>query len=67
MGWFSNLPTRNKFFFSFGIIIALLLVVLFTAYRSIGKMNHLQESLYSKEFLPAFSLLRYSSDPMSLT
>jgi methyl-accepting chemotaxis protein len=50
MKWFADLQTRSKLVLGFGLMIALLAVVIATAYRSITTMQQSLESLAQVEF-----------------
>ncbi len=56
MNLFLNLTTRNKLFFTFGLMILLLSCVTVTAYRSIVAMQASQEILYQRDFADAVNL-----------
>ncbi|MDP1721288.1 MAG: MCP four helix bundle domain-containing protein, partial [Candidatus Nanopelagicaceae bacterium] len=57
MNLFLNLTTRNKLFFTFGLMILLLSCVTATAYRSITAMQSSQEILYSRDFADTVDLM----------
>jgi methyl-accepting chemotaxis protein len=57
MNWFLNLRTRAKLFWSFGLLIVLMLVLTGTAYRTITTLQDSQENLYHQHFTLASDLL----------
>ncbi|MDP3866395.1 MAG: methyl-accepting chemotaxis protein, partial [Rhodoferax sp.] len=49
MKWFLNLTTRNKLFVSFGLMFALMVWVIASAYTGINTLRESQERLYSED------------------
>jgi methyl-accepting chemotaxis protein len=60
MTWFLNLTTRNKLFVSFGLMFALMVWVIASAYTGISTLRESQEILYSEDIANVrdFQLLR---------
>jgi methyl-accepting chemotaxis protein len=61
MNWFINLATRIKLFFSFGLMVAFLLLVIATAYKGLTALRQSQEDLFRNDFLPTIQLLELRS------
>ena len=57
MKWFLNLTTRNKLFLGFGLITALLAVVIQVAYLGIAAIQESQKNLYEEDFANERDLL----------
>ncbi len=62
MKWFLNLTTRNKLFLGFGLMIALLAVVITFAYQGIATIQAAQQKLYQEEFANAQDLMKLRAD-----
>ncbi len=62
MKWFLNLTTRNKLFLGFGLMIALLSVVITFAYQGIATIQAAQQKLYQEEFANAQDLMKLRAD-----
>ena len=61
MKWFVNLATRIKLFLSFGLMVALLLVIVATAHTGLSAFRQSQEDLFRNDFLPAIELMELRS------
>lgn len=57
MTWFLNWTTRTKLFFGFGLITALLIISITTAYRIISSIQQSQAALVEKDFSMVVDLL----------
>jgi methyl-accepting chemotaxis protein len=57
MHWFLNFSVRAKVSVAMGLMVLLLGIVIFTAYRSIKNIEHSQARLYATEFANATDLL----------
>ncbi|HMA38148.1 MAG TPA: methyl-accepting chemotaxis protein [Chloroflexia bacterium] len=57
MSWFLNLRTRAKLFWSFGLLVVLLLLIMGTAYSTITTIQESQQRLYHQDFAIATDLL----------
>jgi len=66
MKWFVDLQTRSKLVLGFGLMIALLAVVIATAYRSIATMQQSLESLAQVEFINVSDLKDLQSNQHSI-
>ncbi|MBB5347910.1 MCP four helix bundle domain-containing protein [Desulfoprunum benzoelyticum] len=61
MKWFVDLATRTKLFFSFGLMIVLMLVLIIAAYIGLSAIHQSQERLFRDDFLPSIELLKLRS------
>ncbi len=50
MKWFQDLTTRNKLFVCFGLIFALIVAVIASAYTGINTIRESQDRLYQEDF-----------------
>lgn len=57
MNWFINLSTRAKLFIGYGIVVALLIVVMVTANRGITEIERSQKHIFTSEFANVEDLL----------
>lgn len=57
MKWFINLSTRAKLFVGFGVVIAFLIVVIYTAEKGISTIEKLQRDIFFTEFADSSDLL----------
>lgn len=57
MKWFINLSTRAKLFVGFGVVIAFLVVVIYTAEKGISTIEELQKDIFSTEVANSNDLL----------
>ena len=57
MKWFINLSTRAKLFVGFGVVIAFLVVVIYTAEKGISTIEKLQRDIFFTEFADSSDLL----------
>ncbi len=62
MKWFLDLTTRGKLFAGFGLVIALLAIVVATAYTGITAIQESQKSLYQEDFANALDLMRLRAE-----
>ena len=62
MKWFLDLTTRSKLFLGFGIMAALLAIVIATAYLGIAEIRASQNSLYQEDFANAQDLMKFRVD-----
>ncbi len=62
MKWFVNLATRIKLFFSFGLMVVFLLVVIVAAYNGLTVLHQSQKELFTNDFLPTIKLLELRSN-----
>jgi methyl-accepting chemotaxis protein len=62
MKWLLNFSTRAKFFVGFGVMLALLLIAIFTAYAGITAIEKAQRGLYEQDFANAVDLLKLRVD-----
>lgn len=69
MKWFEDLPTRFKFFISFGIIIAFFIGVILIARGTISEIETSQKHIFDKDFANAADLLllRANEDEVRLS
>lgn len=61
MNWFVNLSTRAKLFFSFGLGVLLLIIVIITAVKSISRLENLEKDLVREELANSSDLLTLRS------
>ncbi|MDA8170595.1 MAG: methyl-accepting chemotaxis protein [Nitrospiraceae bacterium] len=59
---FANLATRTKLFIGFGLVFAILVAVIVTAYSGLTSIRVSQSDLYLKNFLPSLNLAEIISD-----
>lgn len=62
MNWFINLKMRAKLFFSFGIILLIMLSLLLFAYKNINDLQKSQEELFERNFNNAVELMNLKSN-----
>ncbi|MDA8179427.1 MAG: methyl-accepting chemotaxis protein [Desulfobacteria bacterium] len=62
MKWFSDLSTRNKLFFGFGLIILLLAVGLWFVYMEFDRVLVSKRQMYDHDVKPSILSLRLRSD-----
>ena len=62
MKWFINLTTQAKLFWSFGLMVVLLAVVIAIAYSGIAAIQEAQKNLYEQDFTAAVALKDLRSD-----
>jgi methyl-accepting chemotaxis protein len=62
MKWFLDLTTRGKLFAGFGLVIALLAMVVATAYTGITAIQESQKKLYQEDFADALDLMRLRAE-----
>ena len=62
MKWFLDLTTRGKLFAGFGLVIALLAIVVATAYTGITAIQESQKKLYQEDFADALDLMRLRAE-----
>src|SRR3989344_1150245 len=53
MKWMANWRTRSKLFFGFGVILAFLVVVVFTAYGTITVVQNSQKKFLEEDYYVA--------------
>ncbi|MHB8535593.1 MAG: methyl-accepting chemotaxis protein [Sulfuricaulis sp.] len=56
MKWFINITTRAKLFWSFGLMVALLAVVIVTGYSGVTVIQKAQKNLYEQDFTAVTAL-----------
>lgn len=56
MKWFLDLSTRGKLFLGFGTMVALLAIVIATAYSGFSSIRASQKALYERDFANALDL-----------
>ncbi len=61
MSWFKNLKTRSKLLLGFGIILALLGIVIAVAYKGITGLDQSQQRIIEEEFRASLDMLRIRS------
>lgn len=57
MNWLTNLSTRTKLIFGFGVVIGLLIAVIVTARTGISTIERSQQKLFSSEYANTVDLL----------
>jgi methyl-accepting chemotaxis protein len=62
MRWFINLTTRSKLFLSFGFMMALLAIVVVTAYVAIKELQESEKTLFERDFNVAVDLVELRAD-----
>ncbi len=66
MKWFLDLTTRGKLFAGFGLVIALLALVIATAYTGITAIQESQKKLYLEDFANALDLMTLRAEQNSV-
>jgi len=61
MKWFMNIPTRTKFLFGYGIVIALLILVIVIANRGISNVKYSLDDISSIELPNSTDVLKLKS------
>src|SRR5687767_12724680 len=62
MRWFENLSTRSKHLIAFGVMVALLLVTIATAYTALVSIRDSQRLLVEKYFPAAVNAVELRAD-----
>ncbi|MBI1910823.1 MAG: methyl-accepting chemotaxis protein [Deltaproteobacteria bacterium] len=61
MNWFTNMSTRSKFLLSFGVVIALMIIIIITAMRGLIGVKEAQNEVFNHEFANSVDLMRLVS------
>ncbi len=61
MGWFKNLKTRSKLFLGFGLMLALLVIVIAVAYAGMTAIQQSQRRVVEEDFRASLDMMKVES------